>query len=172
MELIRPASLEDAAAVRRVHLTAFPTPAEADVVERLRASGKAVIELVALDGDSIVGHIVFSPVALRPRAGTVGLGLAPIAVMPDHEKHGVGRRLIQNGLAECHRWGAGFVVVIGDPPYYTRFGFEPAAKHGLRSEYKAGDAFMVFKLESGALPPASTTVKYAPEFSALGKKLG
>jgi putative acetyltransferase len=172
MELIRPASLEDAAAIRRVHVTAFPTAAEADVVERLRASGKAVIELVALDGDSIVGHIVFSPVTLRPRAGAVGLGLAPLAVLPDHEKHGVGRRLIQNGLAECHRWGAGFVVVIGDPPYYTRFGFEPAAKHGLRSQYPAGDAFMVFKLEAGALPPPGTLVRYAPELSALGKKLG
>jgi putative acetyltransferase len=172
MELIRPASLEDAAAIRRVHVTAFPTPAEADLVERLRASGKAVIELVALDGDSIVGHIVFSPVALRPRAGAVGLGLGPLAVLPDHEKHGVGRRLVQNGLAECHRWGAGFVVVIGDPPYYTRFGFEPAAKHGLRSQYPAGDAFMVFKLEAGALPPPGTLIRYAPEFSALGKKLG
>jgi putative acetyltransferase len=172
MELIRPASLEDAAAIRRVHVTAFPTAAEADVVERLRASGKAVIELVALDGDSIVGHIVFSPVALRPRAGAVGLGLAPLAVLPDHEKHGVGRRLIQNGLAECHRWGAGFVVVIGDPPYYSRFGFEPAAKHGLRSQYPARDAFMVFKLEAGALPPPGTLVNYAPEFSALVKKPG
>jgi putative acetyltransferase len=152
-----------------VHLTAFPTPAEADLVERLRAGGKAVIELVALDGTSIVGHILFSPIALEPLAGTVGLGLAPVAVMPDHEKHGVGRRLIQNGLAECHGWGAGFVVVIGDPPYYSRFGFEPAGKYGLRCEYPAGDAFMVFKLESGALPPPGTLVKYDPEFAAVSR---
>ena len=170
MELIRPVQAGDAAAIRNVHLTAFPTAAEADVVERLRGNGKAVLELVALDGDSVVGHIVFSPIALEPLAGTVGLGLGPIAVMPDHEKHGVGRRLIQNGLAACHQWGAGFVVVIGDPPYYTRFGFGPAAKHGLRSEYDAGDAFMVFKLESGALPPSGTLVKYSPEFSELAVK--
>jgi putative acetyltransferase len=169
MELIRPVTEGDAAAVRRLHLTAFPTSAEADLVERLRAAGKAVIELVAADGDSVVGHILFSPIALEPLAGTVGLGLAPLAVMPDHEKHGVGRRLIQNGLAECHRWGAGFVVVIGDPPYYTRFGFEPATKYGLRSEFDAGDAFLVFKLESGALPPPGALVKYAPEFSDLAK---
>ncbi len=169
MELIRPEMERDAAAVRRVHETAFPTTAEADLVERLRASGKAVIELVALDESDIVGHILFSPVFLEPRAGTVGLGLAPVAVMPDHEKHGVGRRLIQNGLAECHRWGAGFVVVIGDPPYYGRFGFEPAAKYGLRSEYDAGDSFMVFRLDSGALPPPGTLVKYAREFSAPPK---
>jgi putative acetyltransferase len=164
MELIRPETDADVAAVRRVHISAFPTSAEADLVERLRASGKAVVALVALDGDSIVGHILFSPVALEPLAGTVGLGLAPLAVLQDHEKHGVGRRLVQNGLAACHSWGAGFVVVIGDPPYYTRFGFEPAEKHGLRSEYDAGDSFMVFKLESGALPPPGTLVKYGPEF--------
>jgi putative acetyltransferase len=170
MELIRPETAADAAAIRHVHLTAFPTSAEADLVERLRADGKAVIALVAQDGESIVGHVLFSPLTLEPLAGTVGLGLAPLAVLPDHEKHGVGRRLVQNGLAECHRWGAGFVVVIGDPPYYTRFGFEPAEKHGLRSEFDAGGSFMVFKLESGALPPPGTVVKYAPEFSALSRK--
>jgi len=73
MELIRPERGEDAAAVRRVHETAFPTAAEADLVERLRAGGKAVIALVAEDAGSIVGHILFSPVALEPLAGTVGL---------------------------------------------------------------------------------------------------
>ena len=170
MELIRPGEAGDASAIRHVNLTAFATAAEADLVERLRVSGKAVIELVALDGDSVVGHVVFSPIALDPLAGTVGLGLGPLAVMPDHEKHGVGRRLVQNGLAACHQWGAGFVVVIGDPPYYTRFGFEPAAKHGLRNEFDAGDAFMVFKLESGALPPSGTLVKYSPEFTELAVK--
>ena len=169
MELIRPERGGDAAAIRRVHETAFPTAAEADLVERLRAGGKAVIALVAEDAGSIVGHILFSPVALEPLAGTVGLGLAPVAVLPDHEKHGVGRRLIQNGLAECRAWGAGFVVVIGDPPYYGRFGFEPAQQYGLRNEYGAGEAFMVFELNSGALPPPGTLVKYAPEFSALQK---
>ena len=169
MELIRPERAEDAAAVRRVHEIAFPTTAEADLVERLRAGGKAVIALVAEDAGIVVGHILFSPVALEPLAGTVGLGLAPVAVLPDHEKHGVGRRLIQNGLAECHAWGAGFVIVIGDPPYYGRFGFEPANKHGLRNEYGAGEGFMVFELTSGALPPPGTLVKYAPEFSVAPK---
>src|SRR3972149_11098397 len=169
MELIRPERGGDAAAVRRVHETAFPTAAEADLVERLRAGGKAVIALVAEDASNIVGHTLFSPVALEPLAGTVGLGLGPVAVLPNHEKHGVGRRLIQNGLAECHAWGAGFVVVIGDPLYYGRFGFEPAVKHGLRSEYDAGDSFMVFGLVSGGLPPPGTLVKYAPEFSAVSR---
>ena len=136
-------------------------------MERLRASSKAVIALVAEDEGRIVGHILFSPVALDPLAGTVGLGLAPVAVLPDHEKHGVGRRLVQNGLAECRAWGAGFVVVLGDPPYYTRFGFEPASKYELKNEYGAGEEFMVFELVAGTLPPPGTLVKYAPEFAGM-----
>lgn len=170
MELIRPETAEDVAAIRHVHEAAFPTAAEAALVERLRASSKAVIALVAEDEGRIVGHILFSPVALDPLAGTVGLGLAPVAVLPDHEKHGVGRRLVQNGLAECRAWGAGFVVVLGDPPYYTRFGFEPASKYELKNEYGAGEEFMVFELVAGTLPPPGTLVKYAPEFAGLAKR--
>ncbi len=172
MELIRPETTADAVAIRRVHEAAFPTAAEADLVERLRASSKAVIALVAEDEGRIVGHILFSPVALQPRAGTVGLGLAPVAVMPDHEKHGVGRRLVQNGLAECRVWGAGFVVVLGEPEYYGRFGFEPASEHGLLNEYRADPTFMVFELKKGALPPRGTLVKYAREFATLANSKG
>jgi len=164
MELIRPETADDAPAVRHVHEAAFRTSAEADLVERLRASSKAVIALVAEDEGQIVGHILFSPVTLVPLAGTVGLGLAPVAVLPDHEKHGVGRRLVQNGLAECRKWGADFVVVLGDPAYYSRFGFGPASEHELKNEYGAGEEFMVFALKKDELPPHGTLIQYAPEF--------
>jgi putative acetyltransferase len=171
MEQIRRERQEDAFPVRCVLEAAFPTPAEADLVERLRASSKAVIALVAEDEGQAVGHIVFSPLALKPLAGTVGLGLGPIAVLPDHEKHGVGRRLVQNGLAECRAWGASFVTVLGDPDYYGRFGFEPASAHGLLNEFGAGAAFMVFELKNGGLPPRGTLIKYAAEFADRTKPL-
>ena len=172
MERIRPEGERDAAAVRHVLEEAFATAAEADLVERLRGGAKSVIALAAEDEGRVVGHIVFSPLALEPLAGTVGLGLGPIAVLPDHEKHGVGRRLVQNGLAECRAWGAGFVSVLGDPDYYGRFGFEPAAEHGLRNEFGAGEHFMVFELKKGGLPPPGTLIKYAPEFAGMSKPLG
>ncbi len=158
--------------MRRVLEAAFPTPAEADLVERLRRSAKSVIALAAEDDGEVVGHIVFSPLALEPLAGAIGLGLGPVAVLPDHEKHGVGRRLVQNGLAACHKWGAGFVTVLGDPEYYRRFGFEPASQHGLRNEFGAGPHFMVFPLKKNGLPPRGTLIKYAPEFSGMTKPLG
>jgi putative acetyltransferase len=172
METIRPERPEDVPAIRVVHEAAFPTRAEADLVERLRAQGKAAVALVAEDKGRIVGHILFSPVTLEPAAEIVGFALAPVAVLQDHEKHGVGRRLVQNGLAECHARGAGFVVVLGEPAYYGRLGFGPAARHGLRNEYDAGEEFMVFKLEAGALPPPGTLVKYAPEFARPAKPQG
>jgi putative acetyltransferase len=172
VEQIRPERGEDTTAVRRVLEAAFPTAAEADLVERLRRGSKSVIALAAEDEGDVVGHIVFSPLALEPLAGAIGLGLGPIAVLPDYEKHGVGRRLVQNGLAACHAWGAGFVTVLGDPEYYGRFGFEPASEHGLLNEFGAGPHFMVFPLKKNGLPPRGTLIRYAPEFSGVTKPLG
>ena len=167
MVTIRPEQSDDIPAVRRVHQAAFPSAEEADLVDRLRASGKAAVSLVALDGNEIVGHILFSPVTFDPPASVLALGLAPMAVLPGHEKHGVGRRLVQNGLAECHSRGACLVVVLGDPPYYGRFGFERASRHGLRNEFGAEEEFMVFLLDARAHPTPGTLVKYAPEFAGL-----
>jgi putative acetyltransferase len=169
MELIRPETPADAPAVRRVHEAAFPTSAEADLVDRLRRNGKAAVSLVAeADGD-IVGHILFSAVTFDPPAGVVAFGLAPMAVVPGNEKHGVGRRLVQNGLAECHAQGACMVVVLGDPPYYGRFGFERASRHGLRNEFGVEDEFMVFMLDAWQHPTPGTLVKYPSEFGGLPK---
>jgi len=172
MVTIRPEQPSDTPAVRSVHEAAFPTTAEADLVERLRGNGKAAVSLVAADEDRIVGHILFSPVTFEPPVAVVALGLAPMAVLPGHEKHGVGRRLVQNGLAECHSRGACLVVVLGDPGYYGRLGFERASRHGLRNEFGVEDSFMVFMLESHAHPLPGTIVKYAPEFSAMPKIQG
>lgn len=168
MVKIRPEQPADIPAVRGVHEAAFPTAAEANLVQKLREGGKAAVALVAEDEGRIVGHILFSRVTFDPPVEVLALGLAPMAVLPGHEKHGVGRRLVQNGLAECHAQGACMVVVLGDPGYYGRFGFERASRHGLRNEFGVEDAFMVFMLDAGAHPPPATMVKYAPEFDGLG----
>ena len=170
MVKIRPEQASDFPAVRTVHEAAFPTAAEANLVEKLRGSGKASVALVAEDDDrNIVGHILFSPVTFDPPVEVMALGLSPMAVLPGHEKHGVGRRLVQNGLAECHSQGACLIVVLGDPGYYGRFGFERASRHGLRNEFGVEESFMVFMLDSHAHPPPGTMVKYAPEFHARSK---
>ncbi len=172
MVTIRPEQPADIPAVRRVHEAAFPTRAEADLVDRVRADGKAAVSLIAQDDGNVIGHALFSPVTFDPAAAVTAFALAPMAVMPGHEKHAVGRRLVQNGLAECHAQGACLVVVLGEPDYYGRFGFERASRHGLRNEFGAEEEFMVFLLDARAHPTPGTVVKYSPEFSDLPKPQG
>lgn len=167
MITIRAELAQDVFAIRRVHAAAFPTAAEADLVERLRAGSKCPVSLVAEAEGAIIGHIVFSPVTFEPKLDVIAYGLGPLAVVPGHEKHAVGRRLVQNGLAECHARDACMVVVLGDFGYYSRFGFERASRHGLRNEFGVEESFMVFMLEARAHPPPSTLVRYAPEFAGL-----
>src|SRR5688500_8161777 len=129
MPLIETERSEDYAGIRAVHLAAFPTPVEADLVDRLRANGRAVVSLVAHESDTVVGHVLFSPVAIHAVDGsrdTVlanGLGLAPVAVLPEFQGCGVGAALIGAGIARCRESGVPFVVVLGEPAYYARFGF-------------------------------------------------
>jgi putative acetyltransferase len=158
----------DAASVRQVHEAAFATAAEASLIDRLRAHGKAVVSLVAeLDG-RIVGHILFSPVSVEPGTEDCdGVGVGPLAVLPVYQRHGVGARLLKEGLAACGQAGYAFAVVLGDPGFYQRFGFERASTRGLRNEYGADHAFMVVELRPGALPPAGSIARYAKEFTDL-----
>src|SRR5262245_11922157 len=121
---IRPEHAGDAAAVCAVHCAAFPTDAEAHLVEWLRARGAARVSLVAEVDDAVVGHVLFSPVSIVAESGCRhGLGLAPVAVMPAHQRRGVGSALVREGLVACREAGCAFVVVLGHPGYYPRFGF-------------------------------------------------
>ncbi len=163
---IRPEQPADAAAIRRVLDAAFPTAAESRLVERLRASGHLRISLVAAVDGAIVGHIAFSPVEIEGAASDgIGVGLAPVAVLPDHQRQGVGSRLIREGLAACERAEYGFVVVLGEPEYYQRFGFTQADRRGLGNEYGADEAFMVLELCSDSIRANRGVVRYGPEFA-------
>jgi putative acetyltransferase len=163
---IRPEALTDAAAIRRVLEAAFPTAAEARLVDLLRASGRLRISLVAERNGELVGHIGFSPVQVDGEAaGETGIGLAPLAVLPYDQRQGIGSRLIREGLEACARAGYGFVVVLGSPEYYPRFGFTRADRRGLGNEYGADEEFMVLELRGGRLPANGGLVRYGPEFA-------
>jgi putative acetyltransferase len=98
----------------------------------------------------------------------LALGLAPIAVLPNYQRQGIGSSLIQYSLKELTQLGFQAVVVLGYPEYYPRFGFIPAKEKGLKCEYVVPDeAFMVLELEMGVLDKYAGTVKYRPEFSKL-----
>jgi putative acetyltransferase len=160
--VVRPERPGDTAGVHAVHVAAFTTDAEARLVAALRAAGRLRVSLVACAGGRVIGHVAYSPL---DRQG--GLGLAPLAVLPAWQRRGVGGVLARAGLEAARAAGAGFVVVLGSPAYYGRFGFGPASRHGLRDAYGGGDAFQVLELQPGALPAGAGLVAYAPEFAAL-----
>jgi len=165
---------EHAAAVTEAHGQAFGRPDEAAIVEQIRATGSATISLVAqlapdLRRDQpgpIVGHVLFSPVNIDAGSEPLGLGLGPIAVLPAHQRKGIGARLIEAGLRRAKSLGYGYVVVLGHPEYYPRFGFSKASRFGLRFEHPVPDeVFMAMELVPGALGGVSGVVRYLPAFS-------
>jgi putative acetyltransferase len=154
---------EDLAAIREVNDRAFDQPLEGRIVDALRAHGAVQLSLVATVDGRIAGHILFSPVT-APGPAT-GVGLGPMAVTPDQQRRGVGAALIDAGLARLRAAGCPFVVVLGHHEYYTRFGFVPASRYGMRCEWDVPDeSFMVHVLDGTATAAAAGLIRYRPEF--------
>jgi len=148
---------------------AFGRSDEADLIDKLRANGKFELSLVAgLDGQ-VVGHILFTEVAIEdaepwPRA----LGLAPLAVLSEFQRKGVGSALMRRSLERCRDLGHDAIVVLGHPEYYPKFGFLPANRYRLRCEYEVPeDVFMALELRAGALQGIRGLVRYQPEFGEM-----
>jgi putative acetyltransferase len=158
--IVRPARDADHAAIRAVVTAAFGQPDEADLVERLRADGDALVELVAEEASEVVGHILFSPMACDPPAKIAAL--APVAVKPDLQRGGVGIALNRVGLEACRAAGVEAVIVLGHAGYYPRFGFSAALARRVRAPF-SDPSFMALELTPGVLA-AERTVRYAPAF--------
>lgn len=182
MTEVRAERAGDAPAIRAVLAAGFPTEAEARLVQLLRAAGHLPVSLVADQGGELIGHVAFGPVTTEPadevgaharigadavRGAICGAGLAPLAVLEAHRRRRVGAALVRAGLDACATAGFGWVVVLGDPAYYARFGFRPAAEAGLHDEYGGGPAFQVLELQPGSLPVGAGLVRYSPEFASL-----
>jgi putative acetyltransferase len=163
---IRPEQAADIGAVRAVNRAAFETDAEADLVDALREQAKTIVSLVADDASSIVGHILFTPVTLSGHAALRIMGLAPMAVLPAVQRRGIGSALVRAGLEQCAQLGCCAVIVLGHSKYYPRFGFTPASRFGITSEYDVPDeVFMALELEPGALRERSGTIRYHAAFA-------
>lgn len=155
----------DIDAVRAVHRAAFDSPLEARLVDALRQAGKAVISRVLCEQGEVRGHVVFSPVTVASCPKTKnGVGLAPVGILPAHQNKGLGTALIKAGLEAARVAGYDFVVVLGDPDYYPRFGFSAASAAGLSNEYQLDEPFMALALKPEGLKGVRGLVKYAKEF--------
>ena len=166
--LIRAEEQMDWAAVHAVNVSAFETPAEADLVDALREQAQPLVSLIAEDKGLIVGHVMFSPVSLSGHPALKIMGLAPMAVTPEHHRQGIGSALVRAGLEQCKQLGFGAVVVLGHPAYYPRFGFSSSTHFGMGCEYEvAEEVFMVMELQVGFLRGASGKVQYHAAFSNI-----
>lgn len=167
--LIRAELPGDVGAVRLVNEAAFGTTLEADLVDRLRVEAFPVVSLVGEHDGAVVGHILFSPVTLGDDGGVSIMGLGPMAVLPDHQRRGIGVALMNAGLDACRLLGAGGVVVLGHAAYYPRVGFVPASRFSLTCEYAVpDDVFMAIELRPGALAGKSGTIRYHRAFADAG----
>ena len=166
--LIRAEKETDQDAIFAVNASAFETQAEATLVGVLREQAQPIISLVAEEQGNVVGHIMFSPVILSGNPDLKLMGLAPMAVAPEHQRKGIGSALVKAGLEQCRQLGFVAVVVLGHPEYYPRFGFSPSSRFGIDSEYEVPEeVFMAVELESEALSGHTGRVKYHHAFSKV-----
>ena len=168
MIALREEQAKDIRAIRDVNEIAFGGPAEADVVDKLRQTCSELLSIVAVDGNEIVGHILFSPVTVESNDGVIrGMGLAPMAVLPKHQRKGVGTALIERGLALLRERAYPFVIVLGHADYYPRYGFVPASRYGLESQWEGipDEAFMITVFDRDVLNGVQGVARYRDVFN-------
>lgn len=151
--------------VREINRRAFETEEEANVVDRLRNTCDGYLAFVAIVDDVIVGHILFTPATLDG-SELVGMGLAPMAVDPGFQNRGIGTLLVRQGLEHLRASGCPFVIVLGHPGYYPRFGFELASTRRVSCQWEGvpDEAFMIKVFDLDGFPQSGGTARYRAEF--------
>jgi putative acetyltransferase len=155
---------QERSVVRSINEAAFGRPDEADLVDGLRREGAVLLSLVAEVEQRIVGHMLFSRMSIETSNGPVSAAaLAPVAVLPDLQRRGIGERLIRHGLDLLRERGERIVIVLGHPDYYPRFGFSSEKARFLESPFPP-EALMAMELISGALEGIRGKVRYPTAF--------
>ena len=161
---IRPETPGDLPAIRALtrsvfHEAAYGWDDAADALDRVRQAGALALSLVALNMDeALIGHIAFSPITVSDGARE-WFYLAPLSVMATRQRTGIGGSLIVRGVAEMRAAGARGIVVMGDPAYYSRFGFQPVPDLTLQGA--PTEWLLALPLEGGA---PSGAIRLSPGF--------
>lgn len=162
--VIRAETSSDLDDIREVNRVAFGQQDEAQLVDVLRDGGFVRLSLVAEVEGRIVGHILFSDLPIiTDDAKISALALAPMAVLPEFQRQGIGSELVRQGLDLCRVQGHKIVVVLGHHEYYPRFGFSAELARPLLSPF-SGVVWMALELVKGSLRDVAGRVEYPPPF--------
>jgi putative acetyltransferase len=155
----------DVRAIRQVNRRAFGRDQEANIVDALRSNGATLLSMIAVDEADVVGHVMYSPVTI---GAMTGAGLGPMAVVPERQRQGIGSDLVTTSLDRLRSAACPFVVVVGHPSFYPRFGFKPASSYGISCEWPVPDeVFMINVLDALHIQTMRGTARYRPEFSTV-----
>jgi len=162
--LIRAERPEDCAAIYLVNQEAFGRRDEADLVDRLRAQGVVLASFVAETEGTIIGHILFSRMSIETTDKSIAaVALAPMAVMPNFQRQGIGTMLAAHGLDWLRAQSEQLVFVLGHPDYYSRFGFSTEKARLIESPFNP-KSYMALELKPHALDGIRGKVRYPAAF--------
>jgi len=166
---IRKESQKDIDVIRQINEQAFGQSQEANIIDKLRDNCCDLLSLVVLREDKLVGHILFSPAAIEGNHGIIkGMALGPMAVIPEYQGQGIGSAMVKEGIQILKESGCPFIIVLGHPEYYPRFGFKPASRYEIRSQWEGvpDEVFMILWLNESKARGVSGIAKYRQEFDA------
>ena len=167
--IIRQEKPEDIDDIHALNELAFGQPQEANIIAKLRINCDNLLSFVAVENEKVVGHILYSPVTIEGQHGVIsGMGLAPMAVLPEMQHKGIGTQLVKSGIENLREVQCPFIIVLGHPEYYPRFGFERASLYGIKCQWEGipDDAFMILWLDKSKMNRVSELTKYRDEFNA------
>ncbi|MDI6402372.1 N-acetyltransferase [Balneolaceae bacterium ANBcel3] len=166
--IIREEEKRDFDAIISLNDAAFGQPQEGIVIDKVRNSDSEVLSLVAEMDNTIVGHIFYSTVVIECQNETVyGMGLAPMSVLPEYQKQGIGKKLVHESLKILKNKGVPFIIVLGHEDYYPKFGFETASKYGIKCQWEGvpDEAFMIMIFNSDRMSTIHGVAKYRDEWN-------
>lgn len=168
---IRPARPADAGDIDALLTACFPRPAEAMLVKQLAIDGELVLVLLAQDevNGALAGLVALSRMDVSAGGQPMpAVALAPVAVMPDYRRQGVAEALVLGAIERMREAGAALVFVLGEPAFYTRFGFSAALAEGYASPY-AGPYFMALAVQGSEPQGVRGPARHADAFAALSE---
>jgi putative acetyltransferase len=153
-------------AVLELNRLAFKGDEESRLIKNLARDNSILAAFVALDGEEVVGHILFSPLHLVVSGERLdAVALAPMCVTPGRQKQGIGTQVVDHGIEQMKRAGQAAIIVLGQLDFYPRFGFRHDLAKNLACAFNKYEAFMGLELRAGSLGGKSGTCIYPRAFN-------